>query len=1753
MTSPYASGGGGSHFEATVVASHLVALLCELPARGLPGSLVTSVRTQRGDLGAPLDDIVLAGTTEDGLGTALHLQIKNKIAFTTGDEDWIDVLKRAWGTFTADDFDRAHRRFGVGIGRYSSRADDHYQAVLSWARYSENADDFFVRIEKKDFSSETKIAFVQTVRETLTARAERAVTNDELWNFLKCLVIIHFDFQNAEASRDADAARDRLRSLFVDDAVARAGALWSHLIAEAGRLIPVAGSLDRLALRQQLRNDGFIVAEPSPTRRRALLAIDQESRRALAEIKDDIAGLRLHRQTPSTALRKALDTARFIQLIGEPGTGKSALLKEFAEESARLGPIFVLKDARIQPRGWAAQANVLGIGGNCAEVLNDLAGAGDSVLFIDGIDKIVDPAVQITVNDILRTIAAAPVLSDWKIVVTVREQNLRHLETWIDGAVLKALPLASVTVAPLGRNERDTVAAFFPRLRSLLAQASIDVILHRPFFLNALLSLQASADAALPATEAALLQLWWSFGGTDQTGFAAAQEQRETLVALGERLAQSPATAIQMGGLSATAVERLVGTGVLRNVALGHSVVFAHDIFEEWTLCQTLIRHRTDLLSFLRASAEAQILIRPLQLFGTHLLESETTSDAWERLIAEMAAPELRPVWQRAVLLSCLQSTRTTALLNTLMVYLVADDAQALHKLMLALRTIEVVPNRQFLNEAETPHVDPADRPKYANLTAKPRITVWIRFLDWLMPHVASLPRTVIPELLPIFSGWMDLFAGQNVRHCSEMGALAGLWLSEVEGDLHPDNFADRREPLGLSLSYEDDKKLESTLRAIFLGSAAENPDPVTTYLADKTQTERRQRVYRDAIMESALPLARYLPTQLVDFMLATFLDHPEDHEDDPYYSGARWLIDEVGIASDRHFYPASPVQLPFLVLLRLHEAEGQRLIHAFCNHSIGVWRWGRTHHAHYAPATPVPMTVTINGAPHTFWGDHQVYLWFRGTWGSHAVRCALMALEWWAFEQLDAGASFSEIFDKVLDGNESVAVLGLAVSLCLAFPQAALPQSAALVACSYLWGWDIARWLGDRNPVNQMGDWYRYRYQLSANKTLNERPHRQHDIRHLLPYLIFSGDKELQKRVLADVSSLPRHLPFEYEEEKGNTDRVAELREKMAVFAERGVLENWRVQQTQEGGYVIWCDPPSTHTDRFQEQSEDHARLNEYFALALWANAAIEKGAVDSKMSLADAWQRVQTIDEDTAFAPSQDFHEQQRAGAIAGVAFVLASYSEDDAAFAWAVQTLHRAASAPEPPREFLLRSSVLSMHPKDFAVHGYAGLLARGRLADEAQAALMAAALHPLEHLAGAVFASMARYADRYPAFCWALMVLGTGRSITDYEHIPDHYSVVPDAHERATNDQLLRLARRALAKNSVPKLPPIPMPWIKPSRFSWRMPIDWLRRRRPRSVAMRVPRRRASATTDGYEQNPRAFLWHVAEALILKAPLTALLAHPGGSQRLEALAQQLRDFTIMTIVPPFADSSRDYQGDTPFNWVYACAAWLGKVLATFPDADAKDRLLSPILAADNKTALMLLHTMMRHFMLRALATPAEIAPADLALWRRLADWVLANPEGSDPLDDHLDREYSDCVFALLFCATADFSPLLCVIDPGWQHLQLFEPIVTKVVAQLGTNSYVFTALTTLLSRGGRDWLPDPALGWIEVVVEARKADVPFWQAHGENTVALLKTILATSDGTMTPALRQRIIRIADKLVDGGVRGAGFLQQELLRPAM
>jgi hypothetical protein len=1380
MSNPYAAGGGGTQFETRVVASALVAVLCEAPFRGLPGEFATEVSTQRAAFDEPLDDIVVQGVREDGRATKLSLQIKNKITFTEGGEEWADVLQRAWDTVSKDTFDPVLHRVGVGIGTYTARADQHYQAVLNWAEHSPDAKNFRERVTARDYSHKDKKAFVETIEKILFAHTGRNVTDEELWKLLKAFVIIHFDFQSEERSRDALNVVDRLSITLATDARSFAPRIWDHLINKAGMLIPVGGGATRQSLVAALQAESLPVG-PAASLWRHIHALGRDSQRALFDIKLTIHGLRLHRADSYEKIQDALKDSRFVQISGQPGSGKSALLKEIAEERLRKGPVFVLKDTRIHAKGWSAHAHIVGITDDIPALLREFSCTGEPVLFIDGIDKIVDPAVQLTVNDLLKAIAGNDALSDWRILATVREQNLQHLETWLDGEALKKLPLRTIDVGTLSDDELSIVATKFPRLGALLsAPGNVDVILRRPFFLDAILNLAGrNASAQLPATEVELLKLWWELGASDRTDFSASQHRRNVLVELADRLAHSPKQPISIRNVVPEPIEELKSAGVIRDKELGHSVVFTHDIYEEWSLCQMLIGSQGDLGSYLKAVGEPDLLIRPVQLLGAFTLETGPNADGWKALYEKTADGALRPGWQRTVLTSCLQSTRTTELLSGISDYLSENEYERLKKLLLALATIEVVPNPLFLDEKVVPGLAPEERAKFAHYTAVPKPLTWVRFLNWLMPFLPKLPPNLIPELLPVLSTWQNTYAGSKVRRCREIGVRAHTWLKEFEEALHPGNFNERRAPFDGQVRGE---KTEEKIRSLFLASAGDVPQLVAAYLKDRCADRDHVHMFRDDILKNCGALIRHLPTELVDFILCAFFKHPKDDKN-PLGIVSDHDADELGLDDHFQFYPASPAQLPFLNLLKLHEEEGLRLIRSICNFSIEIWRWRLTNRSRADVVTPISVVVNFPWGEQSFWGDVQVYTWFRGTWGNHACQSGLMALEQWAFEQIDSGKKFDEIFQKVIEGNESVAALGVGVSLCLAHPNTAFANAVPLITCPHLWLWDVQRAVHDMGgmPSNEIGNWFQYKELLTAVRKLNQRSHRKETLRNLAPYIIYKGDDGLRKAYTKELRRFPRRLPFSFEEEKKNKDWKRELGERAKLFVEQGDPKYWKAERTTDG-IQISNDPPSLKTEKYQVQQQEHVELSEAMGVAMWAQKSLENGALDERLSVVKGVEKARQWDIDALFETrtTDDFNEQQRTAAVSGAAFVAAMFATEDEWTTelqqWCMDVLARAATAPERPDRFTMRMSVVVLHPAVFAAHAYSALVAKKRESERAKEGLLNLAVDALIEVQRSVFVSAQYYADSEPDFVWTLLVLALRMSIGQEGTLPDIHSVM-----------------------------------------------------------------------------------------------------------------------------------------------------------------------------------------------------------------------------------------------------------------------------------------------------------------------------------------------------------------------------------------
>ena len=1726
MSSPYSTGGGGFHFEMRVTAYYCAAILTKAPARGLQGQHATKILTQRASFNEPLDDLIIYGIASDDLPTKLSLQVKNSLTFTEKNAQWISVLGQAWDTFKSDTFDGTHHRIGVAIGSYNARVDKYFQSLLAWAVQSPSANNFFERISCADFSHKDQRNFVKTTRKILARHSEENVSDEDLWKFLCVFQILYFDFNNEENSQSVEPAIDHIRSSLKPEERGKARQIWDHLIVLAGKTAVTGGGAKRTTLLKSLKENG-LPALSNETLDKDIMEIDRDSKFGMQDIKLDIQGLHLKRNSSYDEIQEALSDGRFIQICGEPGSGKSALLKQIAEKEAQTGPVFFLKDGRIHPRGWTAHASKLGVTNDLKELLSEFACANKALLFIDGLDKITDPAVQLTVNDLVRSIATDPDLSDWKILITVRVQNLERIFTWLDPDALKHLSVRSVTVPTLKKDELKIVSDKFPWLRSLLLENKhADVILHRPFFIKSIISLADDKEStALPASEAELLQLWWKLGGSDDSSDIPVHNRRNTLIKLAEQFILAPTKPISIRDLSPEPLSDLKNAGVILDVRQGDTVRFAHDIYEEWALCRWLMDQveKASVSDVLRSKGEPQELIRPLQLLGTYFLKSSETDSEWRALFDDVNQKDLRPVWQQTLLTSCLRSTRTVEILRKLSDLLNENNHAVLKKLLNALQMLEVDPDPIYLNEKIWPNLEPKDRIWYSHSLALPKVPTWTRFFNWFFASKSDPPPSLIPNLVPVFKTWQSAREGRNIHHCKRIGEIVQTWLMEFEAVLHSTKPEDRQKPFGINFSYQQQQDLAKEIRYLFLMSVGDVTDKVKEYLTTNANNPLPHR-YRDEVLDTTgNVIVQHLPETLTDYIMGAFFKHPKN--DNSYSDGIKFS--GLGFVGSSSFSPPSPLQPPFLELLRNHPQEGLRLVRKICNFSIDVWRWRHQPSDHNQKGrTPIAVEIEFPWGLQSFWGDADVYRWFRGGYGNIICRSALMALEYWAFKRIEYGDDFAETLQKIVEGHESAAALGLAVSLCIAQKDKELEHILPLITCPYVWEWDLYRFsdeLHDRN-YNELCNWGQDRYMLSAVQKLNQKPHRKFFIGAMTGYLKLLGDEDLIERYAAGIRSFPERLPFEYEEDKLNEESVDNLRKSMEWWVEQGDPQYWHCESTGEGKNVtLLYKPPSVNVPEW---------------LLYWAQNCLEKNELQQDFTLNEALSAAKELDTNDVFKGNGNEDEYERiqiAGAVAGVAYVLAKFAKeetwDDITAMWVTNTLRRAAAFTDNANKSLIIGPFLSKHPLILAVHGNAALIMRGHNLGNTQRELFNLVLNSFDAVAETISMYTDNFAHQSPQLHWELFVLLVNRCMFTEHTTPNYDSTDKNGDKQKYHSLLISNAEKALATGIASPLPQIPLPWVKKSD-------------------------RQPETTDysGYERNSVQFLTDLAMITVLQANIPSLISDNSQRQQILRLLEQMVSVTFQQLLTPFEGVLQE-NFEKPqlewFEWLRSYFLWLGKFAQYLSAKEIEKVILRPIFTADKKNALLAMEYFSSGYAKNHILPPADPSNDTLALWDKMADWVIENSEDNDL--KYVDRESSHCVLTLLFYFQDNFEePPTCLAESGWKHLPRFEKIFERVVEKFGNNKAFYFKFMCFMQEGGLDFIPGPGIKWLHKIAMDKRHDRQFWSANGDVTVSVLNLIFEKKGKELTDEHRKILTSIIDLLVENGVPGAGILQQDQHRKA-
>ena len=1031
--SPAAAGPAGALLEAQVAAFYLLAMLSGTEPRGLPGAMIDRIKFQRGDEGHPMDDLIIEAHGSDGQAQGLDIQTKRAITFAPGDAVFEKVATQIAKSLTTG----AHgdeRTFAIATSQISRKISGAYQDVLTWARTIGSAETFHARLNRKGAAGADMPQFVATLRKHLAAFG--APSDDEsVWRVLKRLRILVFDFTTEDSANLALANHQCAQALLAADAF-RSSALWSALVEIALSFDAVGGELDRATLTKALTDKGFRLAgdRRAGSARRALA---EASSLAIEAIDDTIGGAVLLRGERLQSVHAALDSGRYLEIRGAGGVGKSGLLKHLAKSIEGESALIALRPTRIIPRGWTSMRNELGYEGSARDLLSEIAASGGGLVLIDNAEGFTVEE-QATVIDMIRQAAAVPGIS---VVVTARLDFGADDQNWLPAEALDSLGRAPVvTVDELSEGEVDDLRAAAPTLADLLSDHHpARAVVRNLFRLKRLARLES--DLAIH-TELELARRWWTLAdGVDE-----GRRERVRILHSIAVQALSRAARYDVSAHPSDAVDALIRSETLIELTPDR-VAFRHDVLRDWAVFNALEDDPTRVTSLPLSDAAPSDLVRGFELYSRHLVAKADDGSAWRSLLDQLMAGEAHGSWRRTAMLGIVRADDADDLITKILPHLLADDAALLREIIRTVMAVEVQPAHTLYAALglDTSALPPG-------MTA-PHGRAWSVLTQMIAAIGDHLPAAAVPSVVDLYTQWLAITAGHMPGSASLVRQIYH-WLVALQGskkapalDDAPDKFK--------SLSGVARSAVIDAARLAFVAFAVTTPDLAQAYIADLKAGRKSAEAATNVLMfAGSLPQAA--PEEyadLVAYLLIEPLKKKRDRRDE-------W--DEPFSFVDHRFMPESPAQGPFLTLLNVAPTVGLALIRRLVDHEIAY---------DIATGRPADEFFEIGMADERRrvrapWA----YNYSRRQARGHAVGSALMALEAWGHDRVEAGDDIAALIDLILEGPDlSAPFVLVAVDLILShWNEASAPKALDLVASPELLVLDRGR--AGRESFSQIG-----------------------------------------------------------------------------------------------------------------------------------------------------------------------------------------------------------------------------------------------------------------------------------------------------------------------------------------------------------------------------------------------------------------------------------------------------------------------------------------------------------------------------------------------------------------------------------------------------------------------------------------------------------------------------------------------------------
>jgi hypothetical protein len=1617
---------------------------------------------QRGS-GRPLDDVVVLATNADGSDAVLEIQAKRALTFTASDGEFKDVVAQMWEAALRPDFRGTRYELAAAIARTTTRIEKACQETLHWARQLPDAAAFATHINRKNFASDGMRGFVGVFRNNLAAI--NAPTDDEtVWCLLRRFQILVFDFESPGSDYE-HRARERARFALAPDQAHRAAELWPVLLDHVGACARAGGALDRPTTVSLLQTEHGFKFEPRADLRSVDARLAEAADDALAQIKDDVGGVRLARNDLVDQAQEALGQHRVLHIVGMGGVGKSWILKALAERLMPEGRIIVLRNGRIIPGGWMQMAHTIGCTVSREELFNELGCGGGATVFIDNIDQIVDPAEWAIVGDLLSEVVGS---CGWRAIVT---GGIGNYEWKVNlPPAVRDSGIGSLTIDPISDEEAALLSEGNQALAVILGgDHPARGVARNLFYLSRMIELGADKTGAAAgiATEMDLARLWWRYGGgrTEDDGRFA---RLKVLRAMGSQILSSPGrVAFRIDDLDSSTVAELLRFDSLREEIKGATVAFRHDVLRDWAVGFLVHEHDECLTALSMEKPLPPGLARGLEVAAQLALKADTTGALWSALLAAVERDGSHGSWMRPILLALPRAEHALAYFINLSPILLEEDGRRLSEIIRLVIAVESESLAKLVARVKPAVPIPAGGGDFI----VPRGKSWIWLVLWLVASGDVLPAPRIPDVVKVFQAWLISTQHQTYPFNARIIEYLFDWLVRVEEAMSYRTYRSIEEvPSSLNIPHLNDVRDE--IRMTAFSFAHLSPAAADKYISGLNPDEVRHHDML-AILKSPGTLARAAPAAMATFTLSTLIEK-EGTED--LYSGSHRRFGPFGVKSNL-LSPASPSQGPFLDLLEYAPGEGLRVIRGLIEHAT---QWRRE--MYVKDRRPFPRVfIHFPAGTKSFEGDFSVYHWSRSTAPSVITASALMALEAWGHRQIEAGRPFADVLHDVLgpDGS-SIAFVAVAVDLVLSHWRDAADAAWPMVATPELLEHDDARSTRDLAGVDRMlefepepSGWPVKRADLDARRSRQARL--SHTIAH---YVLHADPKQLDdlRTSLEQARNEIMQRPVEGEDPVNGLRATAERAVRMTY------AEHWPLVK------VLLQDGREVEVHQYQRDPEETERIA---ANAARAQASIRHMNVRSQVQIAllDPTQTTTEIVADgLAWAKSQpqnsedapvddedhdDFNRKWDQRAVTMVAALVArDYQGTDRAdvIEWAESILRSAADRDE------------EYHGNDQIAFSMAAIAALGLIAlyRQDQDAIMRDALLRLasrQHLA--VLRSLGSYlpelAKIEPCLPRALVRIAMTSSIQPHRTDSDRQNRERQGAYRARIENAITSEQRWLDGTG--------------GELPWPTLPSWLSRPR-RGIRLGA----GAVDDDEIIENPN---WHVDEHVLatLVGHLIRMTVGDLPAWVVDLTAHLMR-WTDEANGPHDNALDRD---NRPHTWSRSFFEFAGILSVAIPHEDVVKLFLAPITRFKDEVFHDAMATYLRGFDRAVLATDTKKPEDPVAVRAILAERIRKSWNFRRYQDEKTfmsETHAGDAMTAMFFQPHRIGSSGFPIIPRDWSSLEQAMPTLTRLVVDAPFSGYFATLFLNLVETSHRAPLLPFVIQAMKAWCSAYGVDTNFW---------------------------------------------------------